>query len=72
VILVGDRRPEQRHDPIAHHLVNGALVAVDSLHHQLENRIEDLTRFLGITIGKQLHRALEIREEHRDLLALSL
>jgi len=33
VILVGDRRPEQRHDPVAHHLVHCAFVAVDRFHH---------------------------------------
>ncbi len=72
VILVGDRRTEQRHDPVAHHLVDGALVAVDGLHHPLEDRVEELPRLLGITVGEQLHRALEVGEEDRDLLALAL
>jgi hypothetical protein len=35
VILVRDWRTEERHDPVAHHLIHGALVAVDSLHHPL-------------------------------------
>jgi hypothetical protein len=47
VILVGERRAEQRHDPVAHHLVDGALVAVHGLHHALEHGIEDLARLLG-------------------------
>ena len=72
VILVGERRAEQRHDAVAHHLVDGALVAVDGLHHPLEDGIEDLARLLGIAVGEQLHRALEVGEEHRDLLALAL
>jgi hypothetical protein len=32
MVLVGYRRAEQRHDPVAHHLVHGALVAVDRFH----------------------------------------
>ena len=47
VILVGQRRAEQRHDPVAHDLVHGALVAVDRLHHQLEDRIEDFRASSG-------------------------
>ena len=31
VVLVGDRRAEEGHDPVAHHLVDRALVAVDRL-----------------------------------------
>jgi hypothetical protein len=72
VILVGKRRPEQRHDPVAHDLVDGALVPVDRLHHPLEDRVEELPRVLGVTVGEQLHRALQIGEQHGDLLALAL
>ena len=72
VVLVGERRAEERHDPVAHHLVDGALVAVDGLHHPLEDGIEELARLLGIAVGEQLHRALEVGEEHGDLLALAL
>ena len=72
VVLVGERRAEQRHDPVAHHLVDGALVAVDGLHHPLEHGVEELARLLGIAVGEQLHRALEVGEEHGDLLALAL
>ena len=72
VVLVGERRAEQRHDPVAHDLVDGALVAVDGLHHVLEHRVEELARLLGIAVGEQLHRALEVGEEDGDLLALAL
>ena len=72
VVLVRDRRPEQRHDPVAHDLVDGALVAVDGLHHPLEDGVQKLPRLLGIAIGQQLHRALEVGEEDGDLLALAL
>ena len=52
VVLEGERRAEERHDAIAHHLVHGALVAVDSLHHPLEHRIHQLPSLLGITVGE--------------------
>ena len=60
MVLVGDGRAEQRHDPVAHHLVHGPLVTVDRLHHALEHRVEELARLLGIAVGQELHRALEI------------
>ena len=72
VVLVGQRRAEQRHDAVAHHLVDGALVPVHGLHHVLEDGIQERAGLLGIAVGEQLHRALEIGEEHRDLLALAL
>jgi hypothetical protein len=66
------RRAEQRHDPVTHHLVYRALVAVHGVHHVRENRVQDLARFLGIAAGEQFHRALEIREQDRHVLALTL
>ena len=72
VVLVGEGRAEERHDPVAHDLVHGALVAVDGLHHVLEHRVQELARLLRIAVGEQLHRALEVGEEDGDLLALAL
>jgi hypothetical protein len=71
VILVGQRRPEERHDAIAHDLIDRAFVAVDRLHHPLEHGIEELARLLRVAVGEQLHRALEVGEEDGDLLALA-
>ena len=45
---------------------------MDGLHHVFEDRVEELARLLGVTVGEQLHRALEVGEEHGDLLALAL
>jgi hypothetical protein len=72
VVLVGQRRAAQRHDPVAHHLVHRALVAVDGFHHPLEHGVQDLACVLGIAVGEQLHRALQIGEEHGHLLAHAL
>ena len=72
VVFAGERRPEEGHDSVAHDLIHHALVAVNRLHHPLEHWIQDFSRLLGIAVGKQFHRALEIREKHRHLLALAL
>ena len=72
MILVGERRSEQRHDLVAHHLVDRPLVPVNGLHHPLEHGIKNLARLLGVAISEQLHRALEVGEEDRDLFALAL
>ena len=69
VILVRQWRAEQGHDAVAHHLIDRALVVVDGVHHVREDRVQDLARLLGIAVGEQLHRALEIGEQDGDLLA---
>ena len=71
VVLMGQRRPKQRHDAIAHDLVHRALIAVHGRHHALQDRVEELPGLLGITVGQQLHRALEVGKQHGDLLALA-
>ena len=72
VILLGERRTEERHDSVAHHLVDRALVPVDGFHHQLEDGVQELARFLGIAIRQQLQRPLQIGEQHGHLLSLAL
>jgi hypothetical protein len=71
VVLVGHRRPEEGHDPIAHHLVDSALVVMNGFHHAFEHRVENLAGLLGVPVGQELHRTLEVGEEHGDLLALA-
>jgi len=72
VILVGYRRPKERHDAVTHDLIHRPLVAMNGLHHSLENGIEDLARFFRIAIGEELHGALHVGEEHGHELALAL
>jgi hypothetical protein len=38
----------------------------------LEYGVEELARLLGIAVCEQFHRALQVGEEDRDLLALAL
>jgi hypothetical protein len=72
VILVRQRRAKERHDAVAHDLVDGALVTVDGLHHVLDDRVEELPRLLRVAVGQQLHRALQVGKQNGDLLALTL
>ena len=44
---------------------------MDGLHHSLQNGVEELAHILGVTVGQQLERALEVGEPYRDLLALA-
>ena len=55
VVFLGERGAKQSHDPVAHHLVYRALVVMDSFHHPFEDRVEDLARLFGISVGEQLH-----------------
>jgi hypothetical protein len=44
---------------------------MDGLHHALEDGIQELPRLLRIAVGQELHGALEVGEEHRDLFTLT-
>jgi hypothetical protein len=54
VVFVGHRRAEERHDPVPHDLVHGPLVAVDGLHHPLEDGVEQGPGLLGVAVREQL------------------
>jgi hypothetical protein len=71
VVLMRDRRAEQRHDAVAQDAVDGALVAVDAVHHRAERRIQDSPGILRIGVLDQRERALDVGEQHRDLLAFA-
>ena len=71
VVLVGDRRAEQRHDAVAGVLVDGALEAVNAVGKDQEEAIEDLVPLLGVDLLGELHGPLHVGEQHRHLLALT-
>src|SRR5262249_29162134 len=71
MIFVGQWRSKQGHDAIAQHLIHGTLVAVHGRHQAFEDGVEELAGFFGIPVGEELHGALQVGEEHRDLLALA-
>ena len=72
MILVGDRRAEEGHDAVAHDPVDRPFVVVNGLDHPFEHGLEQLLRSLGVAVRKDLHRTLDIREQHGDLLAFTL
>jgi hypothetical protein len=72
VILVGDRRPEQGHHPIACELVDRALHAMHRFRNRRKEAIEQTTPTLGVERLGEIHRAHDVHEHHRDLLALAL
>jgi class 3 adenylate cyclase len=72
VVFVRHRCAEQSEDAVTGGLRYVAAVALHRLHHQLECRVNDCSCFLGVEVLDQLHRALDIRKQHRDGLALAL
>ena len=72
MVLVRDGRAEQSEDAVAGRLRNVAAVAMHRRHHQLQHRVDDRARLLGIEIAHQLRRALDVGEQRGDRLALAL
>jgi hypothetical protein len=72
MVLMGDRRAEDGHDPIAQHLVHGALIGMHGIDHDLLERIEQPAGLLRIQVPDELGRALDVGEQDGDLFALSL
>ena len=72
VVLMGDRRPEDGHDPVAGEFVDRSLVAVDGLGEDREEALHGRPPLLGVLLLGHVHRALDVGEEHRDELALAL
>ena len=68
VVFLRQGGAEQRHDPVAHDLVHGALVAVDRLHHELQHRIEDAASLLRIAIEVALGLERPVDEPHATVL----
>ena len=71
MIFMRDRRPKQRHDTIAHDLIHRPLIAMHGRHHVLQHRVEEVAGFLGIAVGEQLHRPLQVGKEDGHLFALA-
>jgi hypothetical protein len=72
VVLVGDRRAEERHEAIAEELIDGALVAVDLGEAEGEEPVQEVVHGLGAQAFGQGRGVGDVAEEHGDLLALAL
>jgi hypothetical protein len=62
---------EQGHDPVAGVLVHRTLEAVHALGENLKEALENPVPPFRIELLGQLHRALDVGEQHGDLLALA-
>ena len=71
VVLVRDRRAEERHDAVAEELVDRALVAVDLGQHQLEARSMSACTSSGSSRSDSDVKPDDVGEQDRDLLALA-
>jgi hypothetical protein len=71
MIFMGNRRPEQRHDAIPHHLIDGPFIAMDRGHHALEDGVKQLSRLFRITVREEIHGPFKVGKEDGDLLALA-
>jgi len=71
MVLMGNRRPEQREDAVAGGLDDVAVIAAHRIDHQPQRRIDNRARLLGVELRHQLGRALDIGEQRRDHFALA-
>jgi hypothetical protein len=72
VVLMRDRRPEQRHEPIAEELVDRALIPVHLGQRHLEEPVDHPVELLRPQLGRQRARTDYVAEQHAHLLALTL
>ena len=71
MVFMRQRCAKQRHDAVAHDLVDRALVAVHRGHHVFQDGIEELPGLLGIPLSQEFHGAFEVRKQHGHLLAFA-
>jgi len=70
-------RPPFQTEPVPENAVSGRLdnvtvVAMDSVDHELERRVDNRSRLFGIEFLHQIHRSLDVGEQRRHRLALAL
>jgi hypothetical protein len=71
MVLLRDRRAEQRENAVAGGLHHATVVALDGVGHQLERRVDDRTCFFRVEILLKFGGALDICEQRRDRLAFA-
>src|SRR5438874_2220137 len=72
MVLMGNRRPEERHEAITQELIDSALIAMDSAQRQLKKMVQDGMHGLWPELLRQARVIRQVTEEHGDLLALPL
>ena len=66
VVLVRDRRPEQRHDRVAEHLVDDAAVGLDVGDEQREGGVDQALDLFGVAAFGDRREADDVGEQHGD------
>ena len=72
VILMGDRRPEQGHDPVAPELADRALEAVDFIHQDPAAAVHDPVDVFRVQLLRKGRKPGHVGEHDRYQLALAL
>ena len=72
VVLVRDRRAEQRHETVAQELIDGALVAMDLSQRAVEEAAQQRVHFVGAELLGERRRTDDVAEQHGHRLALAL
>jgi hypothetical protein len=72
MVLVRNRRSEQRENPIAGGLHDVAAIAMDRIDHQLECWVDNRPGLFRVKVLHQLHRPFDIGEQRRYGLALAI
>src|SRR5437870_11286843 len=71
VVLVRDRRAEERHYAVAGELGDGALEAMHALGEEGSEALHDVVEHFRIGLLGEVHRSLHVGEEDRHLLAFA-
>ena len=72
VVLVGERRAEERHDAVPEELVHRSLVPMDLGQHELEGARHEAVHVLGVEPRRERGEARDVHEQDGDLLAFAL
>jgi hypothetical protein len=72
MIFMGNGRTEQGKDAIAQRLRHIAVIAMHSVHHELQGGINDRSGFFRVQSLNQRRGAFEIGKQRRDRLAFTI
>ncbi len=71
MVLMGNRCPEDGHNAVTQYLVHRPFKAVDSVHHDVDGRIEELLGGFRIKVPDQLGRVFDVGKHDGDLFAFA-
>ena len=71
-VLQGDGRPEEPHDPVAGHLVDGPFEVMNLVDEDLEDPVHKAVRLFGAELLGERCIPGQVAEQHRDLSTLTL